>query len=610
MKRNTKLKQNEIGITLIALVITIIVLLILAGVAIATLTGDNGVLRKVSSSKIKNEQATVKEQIILAYGEYQIEIQTSSNKKLASINQNLKLADESTITEPAEPKAKKKIFLGYLEKDKQVINSDGIVDVKKLTGNKMTLGNGTSGKSDVYIISLDEEENRYVLNYYDANENETFLWETNADDNKNAVKINISKTPDTEKTLAVQLKVTSVEGMLPTVKSDEAGRTELLQKIENMRKEDKEDLLKKLWIIECNVSEGTSFTTFEELLKYRNEQDGTNFTEDDVWNIRESYWNSEGITINEDIAGMTGGLFYNEETGKVELAEITNPAGNISDTYIARENGTYTFTVKDLITEKTYKKSVEVSNIDKTLPLPTYYNEIEYMYMIAPQDLFDYKIINNNEKEAKITRIKPQYANGGGYNPDTDKCELTNTHYGVVYEGTAIKDILVVPYQVEIDGELFEITEVDLTIKGAYPKGDGVETRGTGSPEIETIVFPNTVRKALVGGKRPISNNATKRVVLPDKLTEIPSFMFEDFNDLTSINIPNGVTSIGERAFSGCESLASITIPESVQSIDSDAFGPGYEWTRYTTVKLKKGSPLASNIPQNKWGAKEVILID
>lgn len=37
-------KQN--GITLIALVITIIILLILAGISIATLTGENGILRK------------------------------------------------------------------------------------------------------------------------------------------------------------------------------------------------------------------------------------------------------------------------------------------------------------------------------------------------------------------------------------------------------------------------------------------------------------------------------------------------------------------------------------------------------------------------------------
>jgi len=37
------MKKNK-GITLIALVLTIIVLLILAGVTIATLTGDNGIL--------------------------------------------------------------------------------------------------------------------------------------------------------------------------------------------------------------------------------------------------------------------------------------------------------------------------------------------------------------------------------------------------------------------------------------------------------------------------------------------------------------------------------------------------------------------------------------
>ena len=38
--KNQKLKGTK-GITLIALVITVIVLLILAGVTIATLTGDN-----------------------------------------------------------------------------------------------------------------------------------------------------------------------------------------------------------------------------------------------------------------------------------------------------------------------------------------------------------------------------------------------------------------------------------------------------------------------------------------------------------------------------------------------------------------------------------------
>ena len=48
MKLKNKLKKEQIGITLIALVVTIIVLLILAGVAINTLTGNN---RNIETSK-------------------------------------------------------------------------------------------------------------------------------------------------------------------------------------------------------------------------------------------------------------------------------------------------------------------------------------------------------------------------------------------------------------------------------------------------------------------------------------------------------------------------------------------------------------------------------
>ena len=57
-----KLKNTK-GITLIALVITIIVLLILAGVTIATLTGDNGILTRAQMAKEGTEKATAEERI-------------------------------------------------------------------------------------------------------------------------------------------------------------------------------------------------------------------------------------------------------------------------------------------------------------------------------------------------------------------------------------------------------------------------------------------------------------------------------------------------------------------------------------------------------------------
>ena len=67
-----KLKEMK-GITLIALVITIIVLLILAGVSIATLTGENGILTQATNAKNKTKEAEADEIFKLIANEWKIE---------------------------------------------------------------------------------------------------------------------------------------------------------------------------------------------------------------------------------------------------------------------------------------------------------------------------------------------------------------------------------------------------------------------------------------------------------------------------------------------------------------------------------------------------------
>ena len=62
---NLNLKERK-GITLIALVITIIVLLILAGVSIAMLTGQNGILTQAQNAKTTNENKSAEEKVKLA----------------------------------------------------------------------------------------------------------------------------------------------------------------------------------------------------------------------------------------------------------------------------------------------------------------------------------------------------------------------------------------------------------------------------------------------------------------------------------------------------------------------------------------------------------------
>ena len=65
MKVGIQLKEKK-GITLIAFVITIIVLLILAGVTISTLTGENGILTQAESAKEKTEKSERREQVEMA----------------------------------------------------------------------------------------------------------------------------------------------------------------------------------------------------------------------------------------------------------------------------------------------------------------------------------------------------------------------------------------------------------------------------------------------------------------------------------------------------------------------------------------------------------------
>lgn len=66
-------KQN--GITLVALVITIIVLLILAGVTISMVVGDNGILTRSKQSKFNTLAAEVDENVKMAVADLSAEFQ-------------------------------------------------------------------------------------------------------------------------------------------------------------------------------------------------------------------------------------------------------------------------------------------------------------------------------------------------------------------------------------------------------------------------------------------------------------------------------------------------------------------------------------------------------
>ena len=88
MNFNQKINKNK-GITLIALVVTIIVLLILAGISITMLTGQNGILKRAVEAKDITSEAQLAEDIILEENEYRIDISAGNSNALNDLIQRL-----------------------------------------------------------------------------------------------------------------------------------------------------------------------------------------------------------------------------------------------------------------------------------------------------------------------------------------------------------------------------------------------------------------------------------------------------------------------------------------------------------------------------------------
>jgi hypothetical protein len=67
-------------------------------------------------------------------------------------------------------------------------------------------------------------------------------------------------------------------------------------------------------------------------------------------------------------------------------------------------------------------------------------------------------------------------------------------------------------------------------------------------------------------------NMTSPSLLIPNSVTSIGNYAFQDCSGLTSVTIPNSVTSIGNYAFQYCHGLTSVTIPNSVTSIGISAF--------------------------------------
>lgn len=173
-----KFRKNR-GITLIALIITIIVLLILAGVSIATLTGDNGILTRVQDAKTQTEEAEDIEKIGLAITEAQIGENGYQELTTDSLESAFIKDGTKAIVSDNEDGTKHILFVD--KKKEYKLDSNGNIEDLNIDfdskyvapssqdeeRNEGVIGIGTDGKTvdmDLWNISFDSETGGYVLN--------------------------------------------------------------------------------------------------------------------------------------------------------------------------------------------------------------------------------------------------------------------------------------------------------------------------------------------------------------------------------------------------------------------------------------------------------------
>lgn len=144
---------------------------------------------------------------------------------------------------------------------------------------------------------------------------------------------------------------------------------------------------------------------------------------------------------------------------------------------------------------------------------------------------------------------------------------LVNIGYSAFYNCSALTSIIIPESVTNIGDRAFEGclfgTEAFTNNSTAYsPYGywgakvvDGWETNG--------LFINNT---SIVACRRHIAS-----VTIPEEITNIANYAFEDCNKIESITIPNGVMTIGDYAFYMCHSLDTIIIPNSITTIGSHA---------------------------------------
>ena len=217
--------KNKKGITLIALVVTIVVLLILAGVTISLLLDENGIIAKSKDARTETRVS-------------QIEDEVGMWKQHNFINKESNQAQESADTMLASLISRKLLTEDEIDRNQELI---------------------TIKKKDGTIIK--------EISY-------------------SSVTINISKFPATEKSGVVELTATATGTIIPNIDMSN-GNEELNNFVNSLSEGQKKEIIRNGYIKFVNKQDpSANCTTFQDALDWTKKQGAiSEATEDAFWTV-------------------------------------------------------------------------------------------------------------------------------------------------------------------------------------------------------------------------------------------------------------------------------------------------------------------------------------
>ena len=293
--------------------------------------------------------------------------------------------------------------------------------------------------------------------------------------------------------------------------------------------------------------------------------------------------NSGTVRIPDTVTEIGEDAFYN--CASLESITIPDTVTKIDERAFENCSWLKSITIPDSVTElgiDVFKHCTSLQNVKLSANI----TEIPVNAFASCSSL-ESIIIPNGVTEISINAFKFCYALQNVVIPNS--VELIN--YGAFAYCTSLKSITIPNSVTDIGITAFEHCHEDLVISTDneviinYCDQTGTNYRRITPQHAEESehVDDSTSQLIIENGVVTGCNSMAANIRIPETVTEIGEYAFEDCTSLKSVIIPNSVTKIGEFAFYDCSSLESVVIPNSVTEISPCTF---FECTSLQSVNI------------------------